>query len=169
MKRKTMPVDRGGALLALAAGCLGAFVQYLADRDLGRRRRHVLADKASKTVRHALHRSVRYAHFAAGRGHGLAEHALHLSYPDNPDPDDNTLRDRITSELFRHHDIEKGSLNINVAYGVVELRGEIPDPDVSALIAERVRCIPGVIAIHNYLHLPGVPAPNKARALMVRA
>jgi osmotically-inducible protein OsmY len=87
--------------------------------------------------------------------------------PDNPNPDDNTLKDRVESEIARGPEISRANLNINVADGIVELRGEFKTQQEIDQIVERVRQIPNVKGIHNYLHLPGTPAPNKASVLEV--
>jgi osmotically-inducible protein OsmY len=90
-----------------------------------------------------------------------------LHRPDNPEPDDATLRDRVESELFRDVTVPKGHININVARGIVELRGQVENGDQLEAIEAKVRGIEGVHTIHNYLHLPDTPAPNKARVLSI--
>lgn len=84
---------------------------------------------------------------------------------DNVDPDDNTLRDRIESEIFRDEETSREHINISVIGGVVEIRGEQPtQADIDALI-QRVRGIRDVLGVHSYLHLPGTDAPNKAEVI----
>jgi osmotically-inducible protein OsmY len=90
---------------------------------------------------------------------------LHLRRPDNPYPDDLTLRDRVTSELFGDPKVPKGDLNIDVVNRVVELRGQVANTEAIAAIIDKVRAIPHVEDVHSYLHLPGTPAPNKAKVL----
>lgn len=85
--------------------------------------------------------------------------------PDNPNPDDNTLRDRIESEAFRHDTAPHGEYNLNVEDGVAVLRGQLSsEADIQRLI-ELVAQVPDVRAVESYLHTPGTPAPNKESAL----
>jgi hypothetical protein len=153
-------------LLGLAGGA-GALLQYFADPRSGRRRRHVARDRLVATFRRTIWRSGRYLRFLNGQLYGIAEWVRRLEAPDNPNPDDNTLCDRVRSELFRDWSVPKRNININVAEGVVELRGQVAHPDDIDAIEKKVRHIPGVQAIHNYLHPPHTPAPNKARVLTI--
>jgi hypothetical protein len=159
--------SRGLIVLIGLAGGAGALLQYFADPRTGRRRRHVARDRLVATCRRTIWRSARYLRFLSGQFHGVAQRVRHLEAPDNPNPDDNTLRDQVQSQLFRDWSVPKGSININVAEGVVELRGQVAHPDDIHVIEEKVRRIPGVQAIHNYLHPPHTPAPNKARVLTI--
>jgi BON domain len=85
--------------------------------------------------------------------------------PDNSNPDDNTLRDRIESEIFRDDKTSRENININVVEGVVEIRGEQPSQaDIDGLV-KKIRAISNVKHVHSYLHLPGTPAPNKAEVI----
>lgn len=81
------------------------------------------------------------------------------------DPDDDTLRDRVESELFADDRVPKGAININVALGIVEVRGEVESEDQIRYIEEHLAVIPDVRTVRSYLHLPGTPAPNKESAL----
>jgi len=51
--------------------------------------------------------------------------------------------------------------------GIVELRGQVENGDQLDAVESKVRSIEGVHTIHNYLHLPGTPAPNKASILSI--
>lgn len=85
--------------------------------------------------------------------------------PDNPNPDDNTLRDRVESELFREPGVEKGRLNVMVVDGVVDLRGELDtQQQIDSLVAQ-ARAIEHVRDVRSYLHLPNTDAPNKESAI----
>jgi len=85
--------------------------------------------------------------------------------PNNLDPDDATLRDRVESEVFRDPETSREHINVNVVGGVVELRGEQRTQDDIDNLVKTVRSIANVKDVHNYLHLPGTPAPNKESAL----
>jgi hypothetical protein len=87
--------------------------------------------------------------------------------PDNPNPDDQTLKDRVQSEAFRGRNMQKEDVVVNVVNGIVELRGELATPEeIDGLIRE-VKNVPGVRGVESYLHLPNTPAPNKESALHV--
>ncbi|HEX8916945.1 MAG TPA: BON domain-containing protein [Chloroflexota bacterium] len=146
---------------------IGASLEYLGDPDKGRRRRAVTWDQLRATARHGLRHLSSEARYIKGFARGAVKESVLLYEPDNPDPDDSTLRDRVESELFRHHSIPKGHLNINVARGIVELRGQVEHPSEIDAIEEKVQNIEGVHTIHNYLHVPNMPAPNKARVLSI--
>ena len=78
-----------------------------------------------------------------------------------PDMDDKTLARKVETELFRDSDAPKGSVNVNVADGVVQLRGQVKHPaDVKALEA-RARAVPEVRDVDNLLHLPKTPSPTR--------
>jgi hypothetical protein len=47
------------------------------------------------------------------------------------------------------------------------MRGQVERSDEIDAIEEKVCGTEGVHTIHNYLHLPNTPAPNKARVLSV--
>ncbi|GAC1445934.1 MAG: hypothetical protein NVSMB52_08950 [Chloroflexota bacterium] len=81
--------------------------------------------------------------------------------PDNSDPDDSTLRDRIESEIFRDPKTSRQHINVNVANGVVELRGEQATQEDIDTLVKTVHAIANGKDVHNYLHLPGTTAPNK--------
>lgn len=84
---------------------------------------------------------------------------------DDPDPDDNTLRDRVESELFRFQEIPKGDININVENHVVVVRGQVKDQATIDMIVDLIGDIPDVEGVESFLHLPGEPAPNKEEAI----
>src|SRR5436853_636841 len=56
-------------------------------------------------------------------------------------PDDETLRQRVESQLFRDRHVPKGNLNISAEHGMVILRGELDSPLEIAQLEERVRRI----------------------------
>jgi osmotically-inducible protein OsmY len=85
--------------------------------------------------------------------------------PDNPNPDDLTLRDRVETEIFRDEETSRENINVNVVNGIVTLRGELPkQSDIDDLIA-RVKQIANVKGVESFLHLPGTSAPNKIDSL----
>ncbi len=102
---------------------------------------------------------------STGAGTGAANQQSGNHQPDNPNPDDNTIRDRVETELFRRAWVPKGNLNIDVVDGVVELRGQLKhQSDIDTLIKD-ARAIQHVKDVRSFLHLPGTPAPNKESAI----
>lgn len=85
---------------------------------------------------------------------------------DNPNPDDLTLRDRVESQIFADTETSRENININVIDGIVEVRGELPQGEIDALL-QHIKGIPDVKGVHSYLHTPGTPAPNKVSVLEV--
>ena len=67
------------------------------------------------------------------------------------DYDDVTLARKVESELFRPDDVPKGSISINVNDGVVELRGELPDPKQIDELGDNAKKIDGVKDVRNLL------------------
>jgi osmotically-inducible protein OsmY len=74
-------------------------------------------------------------------------------------PDDQTLVDRVESEIFRDRQEVKGQVNINAEEGVVVLRGQLDSQDLIDDLVEAVREVDGVRNVESLLHLPGEEAP----------
>jgi hyperosmotically inducible periplasmic protein len=145
---------------------VGALTAYFLDPNTGKRRRHITRDKAgsllNKTSRSAQHT----AEHAGGQLQGvLRETVPHRS--DNPNPDDNTLRDRVESEVFRDPRYSREHVNVEVAEGVVDIHGQLPSQAEIDDLVLRVKNVPDVKGVQTYLHLPGTPAPNKKDSLQV--
>ena len=58
----------------------------------------------------------------------------------------------------------KGDISVNVEYGVVYLRGEVPDRDQMDALVARTRKVDGVRGVENLTHLPNEAAPTKDEA-----
>src|SRR5690242_9970969 len=72
--------------------------------------------------------------------------------------DDVTLTHKVESELFRNEHEVKGSVSVNTANGVVQLRGEVERPELIEELVARARAVQGVRNVENLLHLPGEEA-----------
>ena len=118
--------------LKLAA--IGAALVYFFDPKQGARRRNV-----------ARHRVLAFF-----RDHGSKQPKTY---------DDQTLKAKIESEVFRPADAPKGDVNVNVEEGVVYLRGQVERPELVGELEERVRSVQGVERVENLLHPPGTEAP----------
>jgi osmotically-inducible protein OsmY len=149
----------------------GALLAYFLDPTKGSQRRTSATEKVSGlTGRGGQTPS------GTGGGHGwpaatssvggsTASGGKSSNVPDNPNPDDTTLKDRVQSELFRDPQFSREEMNINVVDGIVELRGQLASKSMIDSVVKQTQAIPHVKGVHNYLHLAGTPAPNKAEAL----
>ena len=70
-----------------------------------------------------------------------------------------TLARQVESELFREDSAPKGQISVNAANGVVQLRGEVEQPELIDELVQRARSVQGVRDVENLLHLPGQEAP----------
>jgi len=77
------------------------------------------------------------------------------------DLDDVAIARKVESIIFRDRKVAKGKVDVNVADGVVWLRGEVKTPDLVKQLEARAREIPEVTAVENLLHLPKTPAPSR--------
>jgi osmotically-inducible protein OsmY len=137
---------------------------YLLDPERGRRRRNMLRDRLWARFRR-LGRAMRGMwREAAAETYGVSHRIVHLVPKSTEVPDDETLRQRVESQLFRDRHIPKGNLNVNCEHGMVILRGELDSAIEIAQLEERVRSMPGVRGVQNLLHPHGTPAPNKQRS-----
>ena len=82
---------------------------------------------------------------------GKAKGAVVLRAAGKRDYDDVTLARKVESELFRPADVPKGSISVNVNDGVVELRGELPDPKQIDELGDNAKKIDGVKDVRNLL------------------
>src|ERR671911_1378306 len=73
--------------------------------------------------------------------------------------DDQTLKAKVESEVFRDTEAPKGDVNVNVEHGVVYLRGQLEDQSLIKELEQRVRTVQGVNSVENLLHTPGTEAP----------
>lgn len=79
--------------------------------------------------------------------------------PGTPSYDDQTLKSKIESELFREQHALKGLVNVNVQHGVTQLRGELDSPELIEELVGRTQKVRGVGEVENLLHVSGTPAP----------
>lgn len=79
--------------------------------------------------------------------------------------DDETLTQRVESEIYRDASLPKGPVTLHAQDGVVTLRGALERNEQMRAFEEAVRKVPGVRDVENLLHLPETAAPNKRAAL----
>ena len=82
-------------------------------------------------------------------------HAL----PGGPAYDDQTLKAKVETEIFREEHGLKGLVNVNVQHGVTQLRGELESPELIEELVGRTHKVRGVREVENLLHLVGTEAP----------
>jgi osmotically-inducible protein OsmY len=76
------------------------------------------------------------------------------------DRNDPAIKNAVETEIFRPADAPKGDVNVNVEYGIVVLRGEVPDREWMERFVAGARGVRGVVDVRNLMHLPGEPAPT---------
>jgi osmotically-inducible protein OsmY len=101
----------------------------------------------------------RYADRYSGKAKSIAGSAPGVGRPPAEERlNDPALAAKVESEVFRGEDIPKGKINVNVEYGVVYLRGEVPDRDLMDELVARARKVEGVQGVENLTHLAGSSA-----------
>lgn len=73
--------------------------------------------------------------------------------------DDNTLAQKVKSEIFRDDSLPKGDINVNSEFGVVFLRGQVESDDQISKLETAAREVDGVKDVRNLLHTAGTPTP----------
>jgi osmotically-inducible protein OsmY len=145
-------------------GVVGAAIAYLFDPVSGRGRRTRLRDQATSEMRRTRERAEAKKRHLSNIARGTVSE-LSSPGPDNREPDDATLAQRIQSEVFGSADVPKDRIALTVVDGVAELRGELDaQEDVDALFI-RVSAVPGVRSVRNLMRVHGADAPNKQDAI----
>jgi osmotically-inducible protein OsmY len=143
-------------IVIAAAAALGA--AWFMDPQSGRRRRAMLRDRVAAFFRRSARSGGRAARGVASEAYGLKQKATHL-HEEPKDFDDQTLKAKVETELFRGPDTPKGQVNVNAQHGVVQLRGEVDSPELIDELVARTSSVQGVREVENLLHLPGAKAP----------
>jgi osmotically-inducible protein OsmY len=147
------------------ATAVGSALALLFDGNRGKQRRKQLQDRAMSFYKKANRGANSQVQQVAGAAYGNAVQSVQSHEPDNPNPDDNTLRDRIESEVFGNPQAPKGEYNLNVVNGIATIRGQVnSQADISKLV-EMIGNVPNVRGVESLLHTPGTDAPNKESAI----
>ena len=145
----------------VAGAGFGAAAAYLLDQESGNRRRKLVADKAGRFSRQGAGTVTGAAQTVGAQAQGVAAKAQHKATGGDSAPgDDNTLKSKVETEIFRDADAPKGSVDISVVEGVVELRGQVDDQATAEALEMKTRMVSGVRDVRNMLHLPGETPPN---------
>jgi len=163
---------RRPALMATAAAvggmAVGAMLEFFLDPRGGRRRRHLVRDKATSRVRRGERRAFARARRTRSYALGLARRARNGRRTAREPLDDVSLAQKVASEAYRRAGVKHDTLSINVENGVVFLRGVLDQPaDIERLEAE-ARRVDGVRDVENLLHTPDTPAPASRPTLRRR-
>jgi osmotically-inducible protein OsmY len=145
----------------VAGAGIGAAAAYFLDNESGNRRRKLAADKAGRFKREGAGTVQGAAQAAGAQAKGVAAKAQHMATGGDSAPgDDNTLKSKVQSEIFREADAPKGSVEVTVVNGIVELRGQVSDASQAQALELKTRMVSGVRDVRNMLHLPGETPPN---------
>jgi osmotically-inducible protein OsmY len=145
---------------SLRFAVIGAALAYFFDPQNGKLRRNTARDRTMAFFRRHRRRVERAGRGVAADAQGLKEKATHL-HEQVKTFDDQTLKAKIESEVFRPADAPKGDVDINVENGVVFLRGQVERPELIDELEQQVLAVQGVDQVENLLHLPGAPAPTQ--------
>jgi hypothetical protein len=72
-----------------------------------------------------------------------------------------TIARKAESVIFRDVEVDKGAVDVNVAEGVLWLRGEVPTTDLINELETRANEVTEVRRVENLLHVPASPAPTR--------
>ena len=138
----------------------GALAAFFFDPISGRRRRAQLGMRVPAFFRRRGREAGRLGRRVSSDAYGFKQRVAHSSeQPKEGAFNDPALARKVETEIFRDPDVPKGNINVQAHDGVVELRGEVPRPELIDELVERARQIPEVVEVENLLHLPGTPAP----------
>jgi hypothetical protein len=168
VKRVTQRSSRAVQRTAILGGVgLGALLMYYFDRASGRRRRALVRDQVVHlfhvVTRRVPDRIEQRGRFFRGVARGLRHEAAGVVLNGRESAvDDETLVDRVRSEVLGARGIKAGEIHLDAYEGAVTLRGQLQYPDEIRRLIEDTSRVEGVRRVRSYLHLPGTLAPNKA-------
>jgi osmotically-inducible protein OsmY len=103
----------------------------------------------------------RYVERYAGQAKGMAGSVPGVGRPPAEERlNDPALASKVESEVFRDTELPKGDISVNVEYGVVYLRGEVPSQVAMDELVARTRKVDGVQGVENLTHLPSEAAKS---------
>jgi osmotically-inducible protein OsmY len=134
-----------------AAGVAGAAGAFFLDPHEGRRRRHMVRDRAVAVVHKATAKTRRQTGYRKSQAEGKFEALKSKIRPEKPAANDQDIADRVKSRIFQPADAPKGSVNINVEHGVVYLRGQVDRKEEIEKLAKQAGSVDGVRGVENLL------------------
>lgn len=158
IRRRSRRLRRRVVFLAIVAAAW-----YFLNPRTGRANQARLRDQLASRIRGAGTDARRLGQQAEGTSRGVAAKVGWSGRASSDGAvDDKTIADRVRSQVLGRRN---GELLVDVAEGVVELRGPIDDPRDADALVDAILDVPGVVGVNNFTHRPGTPAPNKAAAL----
>ena len=160
---RRMKAERRKRFLWLAAGgAAGAAFAALFDPVRGKARRARVRDQTSAFLRRRGRTVGRYGRKVGSDFQGFRDRQTYGRSGEYVAPNDETLQQKVESEVLGRSDVPKGSVVLNAEDGVIVLRGEVDTQDQIDHLESLVRKVDGVIDVENLLHVKGTPPPNKA-------
>ena len=154
-----MYATKGGDMKRLAIGAaVSAALAFFLDPNSGARRRNVTRDRVLALFRRGGRKTAQAGRAVTAEAYGVTKKVIHRK-EEPKDYDDATLARKVETEIFRDADAPKGTVDVNVQEGVVQLRGEVERPELIEELVEKARNVQGVRAVENLLHVPGTEAP----------
>ena len=123
---------------------MGAAAAYFLDPEQGAGRRNQFRDQFLSRARSATDDVAGAAQGAAQKAYGAARESATSATSDSEPPNDQTLKAKVESEIFRPADAPKDSVDVDVADGVVALRGQPDDGEAMEKLVEAARAVEGV-------------------------
>jgi BON domain-containing protein len=142
----------------LTLGGLAAGLMYFFDPEQGNRRRKELVQRIGGLFRSGMTRGERAGRAVTSQAYGVTQKVAHVR-EEPKDLTDETLKNKVETEIFRDAEAPKGQVDVNVIDGVVYLRGEV-EQDMAKDLENAARKVAGVKDVENLLHTPGTPAPS---------
>jgi osmotically-inducible protein OsmY len=156
-REDTNKMTKRGLVMWSAAG---AAAMYFFDPEQGRTRRAKVRDTMVKIVKRGQRTAESTGQAVSAQASAVKEKAAHRG-EETPPENDETLRDKIQSEVLTRHNYPKGDINVNVENGVVYLRGQVNTEDQLSALDQEVRKVTGVVDVQNLIRVPAAPAPSK--------
>ena len=142
----------------LTFGGLAAALMFFFDPQQGNRRRKELVQRVGGVFRGGARRGERAGRAVTSQAFGVTQKVVHAREKPK-DLTDETLKNKVETEIFRDAVAPKGQVDVNVIDGVVYLRGEVQE-DMIKDLENAARKVAGVKDVENLLHTPGTPAPT---------
>jgi osmotically-inducible protein OsmY len=138
----------------LFGAAIGAAAAWFLDPNDGTRRRHLVRDKSMKYARRGKEEAARTATYAGQtvKGKATAVAPGTSREPAEERLNDEALKAKVESEIFREPDAPKGQVSVNVQDGVVYLRGELDEEAKIAGLREAASRVDGVRGVESLLH-----------------
>ena len=145
-------------LVGIAAG-----LTYFFDAENGKRRRAMVGQRVGGLFRTGVRKSEQAGRAVGSQAYGVTQKVAHARGDEPKDLTDETLKNKVETEIFRDAEAPKGKVDVNVVDGVVYLRGEV-EPELIDDLVEATRKVSGVKEVENLLHTPGTPAPTSTES-----